>query len=229
MYKNFIKRLFDIIISMFVLLLLWPVYIFIALLIKIKIGGPIFFKQIRPGANGKFFTLIKFRSMTNEADSHGSLLPDEKRLTSFGKFLRKTSLDEIPEVINILKGEMSIIGPRPQLVDDYVFFSDDIMKRQTVRPGLSGLAQINGRNSISWEKKFEYDLMYVDNISFWLDIKITFKTIILAFVKRKGINKPGFATDENYGDYLLRNKIVSQAEYNDKIIFAKELVKKNGK
>lgn len=193
------------------------------ILVKIKLGGPIIFKQVRPGKNGKLFVLYKFRSMNNKKDDSGNLLPDEKRLTSFGKKLRSTSLDELPEIINILKGDMSFIGPRPQLVKDYVFFDEVVMNRQSIRPGLTGLAQVNGRNNISWEKKFEFDLEYVKKISFIKDTAIFFKTIGKVF-KRSDIDKDGFATDEDYGDYLLRVNKISSSYYKEQIEKANQLV-----
>lgn len=197
-------------------LLIWPVYVVLTILVRVKLGAPVIFKQIRPGKNGKLFTLYKFRSMNDKKDESGNLLPDEERLTKFGKSLRATSLDELPELFNILKGEMSFIGPRPLLVKDYVFFDDEVMKRQSVRPGLSGLAQVNGRNNITWEKKFEYDLEYVNKITFFKDLKILFKTIGKVF-KKSDIDKDGFATDEDYGDYLLRTNKINADYYNQQI------------
>ena len=167
--------------------------------------------------------------MTDQKDESGNLLPDEVRLTKFGKWLRKTSLDEMPEAINIFKGEMSVIGPRPLLVKDYVFFDEEVMKRQSVKPGLSGLAQINGRNGISWEDKFKFDLEYCKKISFIIDTSITFKTIGKAFVKKENIDRAGFATDEDYGDYLLRIGKISKSEYDAKIELTKEMLSNYGK
>ena len=155
--------------------------------------------------------------MTDQRDENGNLLPDEVRLTKFGKWLRNTSLDEVPEAINILKGDMSVLGPRPQLVKDYVFFDEKTMKRQCVKPGLSGLAQVNGRNNISWEEKFEYDLQYIKKISLWKDIGLIFKTIGKAFVKRENVDREGFATDEDYGDHLLRTGKITKEYYDNKI------------
>lgn len=219
MYRKFLKRFFDIICALAVFLFLWPVFIVVAVLVKIKLGGPIIFKQLRPGKDGRMFYIYKFRTMKIQKDAHGNDFPDSERMTKFGERLRRTSLDEIPEAWNILKGDMSVIGPRPLLVKDYVFFSDEIKHRQDVRPGLSGLAQVNGRNSISWEKKFEYDLEYVKKITFWKDFKIVMKSIYQAFFKRnKEINKDGFVTDENYGDYLLRTRKITQEEYKMTIV-----------
>lgn len=213
MYKKFFKRFFDIVCALMVFIFLWPLYLFLMLLILIKLGRPIYFKQIRPGKNGELFVLYKFRSMKNEYDKSGNLLKDEERMTKFGKFLRATSLDEIPEAINIFKGEMSVIGPRPLLVKDFVFFDEQIMHRQDVRPGLSGLAQVNGRNNISWEDKFKFDLQYVDSISFRMDFSLVFKTVFKAFIKHDDISRDGFVTDLDYGDYLLKSKLINENEY----------------
>lgn len=228
-YYPFFKRILDFLLCFLVLIFLSPLYIILAILTRIKLGGPVLFKQIRPGKNGKLFVLYKFRSMTNEKDKEGNLLSDEKRLTKFGKWLRKTSLDEIPEIFNILKGDMSIIGPRPQLVKDYVFFDEQKMKRQTVKPGLSGLAQVNGRNNISWEDKFKFDLDYINKITLFLDFKIVLKTIGKAFIKKENINREGFVTDEDYGDYLLRTNKISLDVYNASVLKAKEMVSSYGK
>lgn len=225
MYKHFFKRALDILFAILALLFLFLVYLVLIILVKIKLGGPVIFKQVRPGKNGKLFKLYKFRSMTNKTDENGNLLPDEQRLTKFGIKLRSSSLDELPEIINILKGDMSFIGPRPQLVKDYVFFDEEVMKRQSVRPGLSGLAQVNGRNNISWEKKFEYDLQYVKKVTFLKDLGIFFKTIGKVF-KRSDIDKDGFATDEDYGDYLLRTNKINADYYNQRVSYSKELVDK---
>ncbi len=223
-YYPFFKRVCDIICSLAVFIFLWPLYLVIAILVKTKLGSPIYFKQVRPGKDGKLFTMYKFRSMTDKRDENGNLLPDGERLTKFGKWLRNTSLDEMPEAINILKGDMSVIGPRPLLVKDYVFFNDEAMKRQSVKPGLSGLAQINGRNNITWEDKFKFDLAYIQKISFWKDIAIVFKSFFKAFIKKDGIDREGFDTDEDYGDHLLRTKQISEKEYKEKILQASILI-----
>ena len=228
-YRPVFKRVYDIICALLVFIFLWPLWIVLAILVRTKLGSPIYFKQVRPGKDGKLFTLYKFRTMTNERDEDGNLLPDEKRLTSFGKWLRKTSLDEMPEAINIFLGQMSVVGPRPLLVKDYVFFDERIMKRQLVKPGLTGLAQIKGRNRISWEDKFEYDLEYCKNISFFRDITIIFQTIGKAFFKGDDINRDGFATDEDYGDYLLENKQVSQSLHEENIKRSDAIIKSYGK
>lgn len=223
-YYPVFKRVCDIICALAVFLFLWPLYLVVALLVKCKLGSPIYFKQVRPGKDGKLFTMYKFRSMSNKKDENGNLLPDGERLTKFGKWLRNSSLDEMPEAINILKGDMSVIGPRPLLVKDYVFFDEKTMKRQSVRPGLTGLAQVNGRNNISWEDKFEYDLEYCKKISFWKDLVLVFETIFKAFAKKENINREGFATDEDYGDYLLRTNKISSEYYDSKIKSAKSAI-----
>lgn len=228
-YYPFFKRVCDIICALAVFLFLWPLYLVIAILVKTKLGSPIYFKQVRPGKDGKLFTMYKFRSMSNAKDKNGNLLPDGERLTKFGKWLRKTSLDEMPEAINILKGDMSVIGPRPLLVKDLVFFDDDVMKRQSVKPGLSGLAQVNGRNNITWKDKFKLDLAYIQKINLWKDVAIVFSSFFKAFVKKDNIDREGFDTDEDYGDYLLRTGQISNKEYEQKILKAKELLNRNGK
>ncbi len=187
MYKKYIKRLLDIIFSLIILLLLWPLFLIIAILVKLKLGSPVIFKQKRPGLNEKIFTLYKFRSMTDEKDENGNLLSDDIRLTKFGRILRSTSLDELPELINILKGEMSFVGPRPLLVEYLPLYNEDQKHRHDVRPGLTGLAQVNGRNLLSWEDRFLCDIRYVKEVSLINDIKIILKTIILVF-KREGIS-----------------------------------------
>lgn len=228
-YYPFFKRVCDIICALAVFLFLWPLYVVIAILVKTKLGSPVYFKQVRAGKDGKLFTMYKFRSMSNAKDENGNLLPDGERLTKFGKWLRKTSLDEMPEAINILKGDMSVIGPRPLLAKDYVFFDDNVMKRQSVKPGLSGLAQVNGRNNITWEDKFKLDLVYIQKISFWKDVTVVFSSFFKAFVKKDDIDREGFDTDEDYGDYLLRTGQISNNEYEQKILKAKELLDGYGK
>ncbi|MDD7636313.1 MAG: sugar transferase [Clostridiales bacterium] len=196
-YEVFIKRPLDIVLSLMVIVCFSWLYVVIAILVRIKLGSPVLFKQDRPGKNEKIFKLYKFRSMTDARDEKGNLLPDEARLTSFGKFLRSTSLDELPEFINILKGDMSIIGPRPLLVRYLSRYTPEQHRRHEVRPGLTGLAMSRVRNSAGWDKKFELDLEYVDNISFLLDLRIIFWTIRIV-LKREGINEDGFATNSEF-------------------------------
>lgn len=178
MYKKYIKRILDIILSLIAIILLSPVLIVIFISVKIKLGTPVIFKQKRPGLNEELFTLYKFRTMTDEKDENGELLPDDIRLTKFGKFLRSTSLDELPELINIIKGDMSIIGPRPLLVKYLPYYTIEERKRHLVRPGLTGLSQIKGRNVLDWSKRFKIDLEYIEKISFYNDTKIFFLTIV---------------------------------------------------
>ena len=195
MYKNYIKRFLDFTLSLLALILLSPVMLIIAILVRIKLGTPVIFKQQRPGKNEKIFTLYKFRTMTDKKDENGNLLPDSERLTKFGKLLRSTSLDELPELVNILKGDMAIVGPRPLLVEYLPYYTEEEKHRHDVRPGLTGLAQVNGRNSISWEEKFEDDLEYIKKITFIGDVKIILKTAITVF-KREGISQEGNTTME---------------------------------
>ena len=216
MYKKYIKRALDVLCSLAAIIVFSWLYIIVAVLVKIKLGSPVIFKQDRPGLNGKIFKLYKFRTMTDERDENGNLLPDDVRLTKFGKLLRNTSLDELPEAFNILKGDMSVVGPRPQLVRDMVFFTQEQMKRQSVKPGLSGLAQISGRNGITWGEKIDYDLEYIKNITFFEDVRIVFMTVWQAFVKQDGISQEGMDTAEDLGDYLLRCGKVDKAEYDKK-------------
>lgn len=196
-YSRFIKRPMDVTLSLIAIVALSPLLIVVALLVKIILGSPIIFKQQRPGLNEKIFTMYKFRTMTDERDEDGDLLPDSIRLTRFGKFLRSTSLDELPELFNILKGDMSIVGPRPLLVQYLSLYNEQQKRRHLVRPGLTGLAQVNGRNAISWEDKFKLDIQYVDNISFTKDWKIIFLTLKKVFV-REGIHSDNAATMEPF-------------------------------
>ncbi len=222
LYEKHIKRLFDIVCSLLTLFCFGWVYIIVAFLIKVKLGSPVLFTQFRPGlidpATGKeiIFKMYKFRSMTDERDENGNLLPDDARLTKFGKWLRSTSLDELPEIFNILKGDMSIVGPRPQLVRDMVFMTHEQRKRHLVKPGLSGLAQINGRNNIDWDNKLEWDLIYIEKISFYGDIKIILQTVLKAFIKREGITEGNMATAQDFGDYLLEKGRIIKEEYEKK-------------
>lgn len=196
-YKKYFKRPLDILLSTIAIILLSPVFLIVAILVRIKLGSPVIFKQQRPGLNGKIFTLYKFRTMTDARDENGVLLPDSERLTRFGKFLRSTSLDELPELINILKGDMSIVGPRPLLVEYLPLYNEHQKRRHDVRPGLTGLAQVNGRNAITWEEKFDYDVLYVDSVSFENDLKIILLTIKKVFA-REGIHSNTSVTMEPF-------------------------------
>lgn len=192
-----IKRAIDIIISFFALMVLAPIIFLVAVLVRNKLGSPIIFKQQRPGMKGKVFQVYKFRTMTDERDGHGALLPDTVRLTKFGQLLRKLSLDELPQLWNVLKGDMSFVGPRPLLVEYLPLYNERQARRHEVRPGITGWAQVNGRNAISWEQKFEYDVWYVENQSLFLDLKIIFLTFKKVF-QSEGINQPGQATIEKF-------------------------------
>lgn len=197
LYEGYFKRLLDITCSLGFILCFWWLYILVAILVKRKLGSPVIFKQQRPGLNGKIFTMYKFRTMTDAKDKDGKLLSDAERLPRFGKLLRATSLDEIPEFINVLKGDMSLIGPRPLLVEYLERYNDEQKRRHEVRPGITGWAQVNGRNAISWEEKFKYDVEYVDKLNFLLDMKIVFLTIKKIVVK-EGISQEGNATMEKF-------------------------------
>ncbi|MGG4287967.1 sugar transferase [Priestia megaterium] len=192
-YRRYLKRLLDIILSLIAIICLSLVLLTVAFLVRVKLGSPVLFKQKRPGMNEKIFLMYKFRTMTDARGENGELLPDDVRLTKFGKFLRSTSLDELPELFNILKGDMSLVGPRPLLVQYLPLYNEYQKRRHEVRPGLSGLAQVNGRNAIGWEEKFNLDVKYVENVNFLLDIKIIFLTIKKVFV-REGINSETAAT-----------------------------------
>lgn len=230
-YEKYIKRVIDIFCSGLAIIVFCWLYAIIALLVRIKLGNPVLFIQYRPGLidpkTGKeqIFKMYKFRTMTDKKDAEGNLLPDEVRLTKFGAWLRSTSLDELPEVFCILNGTMTLIGPRPQLVRDMVFMSEKQRMRHTAKPGLSGLAQVSGRNAISWDKKLQYDLDYIERVSFVFDLKILFKTIEKAFIKQEGITEEGNVTAADYGDYLLQTKQISNEEYDKKQKEAKELLK----
>lgn len=211
-YCRYIKRLLDILLSGCALVVLSPVLLIVAILVRTKLGSPVIFCQERPGKDEKIFKMYKFRSMTDERDENGNLLPDEVRLTKFGRLLRSTSLDELPELWNIFKGDMSIVGPRPLLVRDMVFMSPQQRLRHTFVPGLTGLAQVKGRNAITWEEKLSYDLEYIDRFSFGLDVYIVFLTIKKVF-NREGIAAEGMATAEDFGDYLLKRGKITTSEY----------------
>lgn len=232
-YELYIKRLLDIVCSMSAIIVFGWLYIIVAVLVRVKLGSPVLFKQPRPGkidtktGRERIFNMYKFRSMSDERDEQGNLLPDDVRLGKFGKALRSTSLDELPEAFNILKGDMSVIGPRPQLVRDIVFMSDEQRLRHTAKPGLSGLAQTRGRNALSWDAKLATDLEYIENISFLSDVKIIINTVKQVFFKEKGIE--GGMVDEvditdDFGDYLLKAGRVSKEEYDQKMNEAKELL-----
>lgn len=197
LYRDFIKRPMDLILSLAAATVLSPILLVVAVLVRIKLGSPVLFKQKRPGLNEKIFTMYKFRTMTDETDEEGNLLPDSIRLTKFGKTLRSTSLDELPELFNIIKGDMSIVGPRPLLIQYLGLYNDYQKRRHELRPGLTGLAQVNGRNAISWEEKFSYDVEYVENITFLIDLQILFMTVKKVFVK-EGINSDASATMEPF-------------------------------
>ena len=192
-----LKNLFDKTLALFLIILFSPIYIVVSLLIFFKMGSPILFRQKRPGYKEKIFGIYKFRTMTNEKDANGNLLPDDKRLVGIGKFIRSTSLDELPQLFNVLKGEMSFVGPRPLLVEYLPLYNDKQKRRHDVKPGITGWAQVNGRNAISWEQKFDYDVWYVDNQSFWLDIKILWLTF-LKVVKRSDISSSTSSTMEKF-------------------------------
>lgn len=230
-YEKYIKRAIDIACASAAIICFSPLYIGVAVLVRIKLGSPVLFTQERPGLIGKdgketIFKMYKFRTMTDEKDEKGELLPDEVRLTKFGKWLRSTSLDELPEAFNILNGTMSVIGPRPQLVRDMVFMTPEQRMRHTAKPGLSGLAQVNGRNAISWEDKMKWDLKYIKKVSLIEDIKIIFKTVEKAFVQQEGITEADMATAEDLGDYLLKNGKITSDEYDKKLAEAKKILNK---
>ena len=230
-YEKYVKRAIDIFCSGLAIIVFCWLYAIIALLVRIKLGSPVIFTQYRPGLidlkTGKeqIFKMYKFRTMTDKKDAEGNLLTDEVRLTKFGAWLRSTSLDELPEAFCILNGTMTLIGPRPQLVRDMVFMSDEQRLRHTAKPGLSGLAQVSGRNAISWDKKLQYDLDYIKHVSFGRDLKILFKTVEKAFIKQEGITEEGSVTAADYGDYLLQTKQITREEYDKKQNEAKEILK----
>lgn len=199
------KRLFDFTASFFGLLVILPFFLIVALLVRIKLGSPVFFTQVRPGRDARPFKMIKFRSMTNEIDSNGKLLPNEQRMTTFGRLLRSTSLDELPELINVIKGDMSLVGPRPLLIDYLPFFIKEQQIRHDLRPGITGWAQVNGRNAIDWDEKLALDIWYVENQSFWLDLKILFMTIVKVF-KRSDINHSEQIAMPRFDDYMKQKK-----------------------
>lgn len=226
-YERYGKRLLDIVCALLALVVFSWLYVILAVLVRVKLGSPVLFTQPRPGKDEKIFKLYKFRSMTDERDKDGNLLPDEVRLTKFGRALRGTSLDELPEAINILKGDMSVIGPRPQLVRDMVFMTPEQRKRHTVRPGLSGLAQTRGRNALSWDGKLSTDLEYIQHVTFLGDLKIIFDTVKQVFFHQKGLEDSDVdETDitDDFGDYLLKAGRVTQEEYDRKQAEARSLL-----
>ena len=227
-YARYIKRILDVILSGCALVVLSPVLLIVAVLVRTKLGSPVIFSQERPGKNEKIFKMYKFRSMTDQRDENGELLPDEVRLTKFGRALRSTSLDELPELWNIFKGDMSIVGPRPQLVRDMVFMTPEQRLRHTVMPGLTGLAQVSGRNAISWEDKLATDLRYIRRITFLGDVKIVLLTVKKVFC-REDISADGMDTAEDLGDYLLRTAQVSEEVYQELQAESKALLLTAGK
>lgn len=229
LYRQFFKRFYDFILSLIAIVLLSPLLLILMIAGAIAMRGNPFFTQLRPGkkdknGNEKIFRLIKFRTMSNKKDADGNLSPDVQRLNKYGAFLRKSSLDELGELVNILKGDMSIVGPRPQLVRDMVFMTEEQRIRHCVRPGLTGLAQVNGRNAISWEDKFKYDLQYIKRITLFGDINILFRTVFKV-LKRSDVVREGTVSDMDYGDYLLQKLAITQEEYNEKQEEAKELLR----
>lgn len=211
-YRRFIKRPMDFMLSLIAIIVLSPLLLVVAILVRTKLGSPVLFKQKRPGLNEEIFMMYKFRTMTDERNENGELLPDNVRLTKFGRLLRSTSLDELPELFNILKGDMSIVGPRPQLVRDMVFMSPEQRQRHNVLPGLTGWAQVNGRNGVTWEQKLSLDQEYIKSITFVRDLKIICLTVVKVFLK-DGINAKGMDTAEDLGDYLLRVGQIDKKTY----------------
>ena len=227
-YARYIKRILDVLLSGCALVVLSPVLLIVAVLVRTKLGSPVIFCQERPGKDEKIFKMYKFRSMTDARDENGELLPDEVRLTKFGRALRSTSLDELPELWNIFKGDMSIVGPRPQLVRDMVFMTPEQRLRHTVMPGLTGLAQVSGRNASSWEDKLAADLRYIRQITFLGDVKIVLLTVRKVFF-REDISADGMDTAEDLGDYLLRTAQVSEEAYQELQEEGRELLIAAGK
>lgn len=226
-YEKFFKRFFDVLISFLALIILSPLFLFIFIFSKIFIKGKVIFSQYRPGKNGKIFKLYKFRSMTNKTDENGNLLPDDQRITKYGKFLRKLSLDELPQLWNILKGDMSIIGPRPRLVKDMIFYDKEVFKAYAVRPGLTGLAQVmGGRSEASWQSIFENDLKYSQKITFWGDVKIFFKTIGAIFKSDSASSGAGEGKREYYySDHLLKQELITKEQYDLGLKKAEQIIK----
>lgn len=231
-YEKYIKRLLDIVCSLLSIVVFCGFYVIIAIVVRMKMGNPVIFKQPRPGlidpktGKEKIFQMYKFRSMTNARNAEGNLLSDDQRLPKFGAWLRRTSLDELPEVINILKGDMSVVGPRPQLVRDMVFMSEQHRMRHTAKPGLTGLAQVMGRNAITWEEKLDWDLKYIEKVSFLGDVKILLQTIIAVY-KKRGITDGENATALDYGDTLLKGEKISKEDYDQKQMEARNILEEH--
>ena len=231
LYRPFFKRFYDIVLSGAAIVVLSPILLLLTVIGAIKMKGNPFFTQLRPGkinrktGEEKIFKLIKFRTMTCEKDENGNLLPDEKRLTRYGRILRSTSLDELPELFNIFIGQMSIVGPRPQLVRDMVFMDEQQRSRHVVRPGLTGLAQVSGRNNMTWEKKFECDLQYIEKITLWKDIGLIFKTVFKV-LKRSDVEREGTVSDIDFGDWLLQEGVILEEYYQEKQADAKRILEK---
>lgn len=215
-YGRIVKRIMDFILSFMAIIVLSPILIVVAIIVRLKLGSPVLFTQMRPGLNEKIFTMYKFRTMTDERDENGELLPDGLRITKIGNFLRSTSLDELPELWNIVRGDMAIVGPRPFLIKDMVFMTQEQRQRHIILPGLTGWAQVKGRNGITWEEKLELDLEYIHEMSIVMDWKIIFMTVAKVF-KREGIRTEGMDTAEDFGDYLLRIGKIDKNTYNEKI------------
>lgn len=227
-YERYIKRIIDICCALAAIAVFWWLFLIVAILVRVNLGSPVIFKQPRPGENEKIFNMYKFRTMTDARDENGNLLPDEIRLTKFGKALRATSMDELPEAFNILNGTMSVIGPRPQLVRDMTFMTAEQRMRHSVRPGLSGLAQTRGRNALSWNDKLSADLEYIQNVSFLGDVKIVFDTVKQVFFRQKGLTDSDvneIDVTDDYGDYLLKKGSVSREEYEKKMEEANKLLR----
>ena len=226
-YARYIKRILDIVLAFMALVLLSWLYAILAVKVRRNLGSPVLFTQPRPGKGEKIFRLYKFRSMTDERDADGNLLPDEQRLTAFGKRLRGSSMDELPQLWNVLRGDMSLIGPRPQLVRDMVFMTPEQRRRHNVRPGISGLAQVSGRNALEWERKMEKDVEYVDNISFGTDISIIIKTVSQVIFRKKGMEESDVdevdLTDD-YGVFLLKSGVITQAQFDEGMLSAARLL-----
>ncbi len=231
LYECLFKRFFDITLSLLALIILAPLFFVIFISSKLSIGGKVIFSQYRPGKNGKIFKLYKFRSMTDKTDEMGALLPDEERITKFGKFIRKTSIDELPQLFNILKGDMSIVGPRPRLIKDMIFYSEETMYAYSKRPGLTGASQVaGGRSSSSWEKIFEEELKYAQKVTFWKDLKIIFKTFRVIFSKDSSAEGAKTSSREYYyADYLLKSNKINREQYTLGLMLADSLTKNKGK